>query len=353
MIVKGGESTMFEVLSNGSELAKKQMLFQQKFEPYIDETITAVIGFHGDNRQDETVHWSEKLGIWMCFSEAGNRYWNPFGIGNPKNESNLSITCEINIPFEGINRRIGGAFVCDNTTGDLYLMHRGTIGGSKKGVGKGLFERLYAGGWRNDVQDGLKNNKKVSSKMALIAAFDSSRFAYQVSQFVHNVRQMKDFISSATFNKNWEEQIHENLQGIFQPEFYGSRNLYKFEQLIQAECDHGIIVNKLAIELKSLGLKVRNDKHRDLYILSSEDTISAVLEIKTDITANSIYKAVGQLMVNNVEIPNSPNLFIVIPGCSNTLRIKLNKLGINVIIFDWNDDIPVFSGIEVLEKKVK
>ena len=75
---------------------------------------------------------------------------------------------------------------------NLYLLHRGRIGGGKRGVGKAVFEDKYRGKWEA-VEDGDR-----ISKLALISSFSSSRFAEHISNFVHEVERIKTEATSKT-----------------------------------------------------------------------------------------------------------------------------------------------------------
>lgn len=331
---------MLEVLSDARHIARAQKLFQKKLKPYVNEKMHVTIGFQGDSVY-LPVAWSEELNMWMCFNSVGTHYWNAFGVNKPKPDANMSITCEINSPFAGIDRRIGGVFVRDSETNQLFLMHRGRIGGSKKGIGKALFQSMYSGEWQSDVLDGVRGTKEVASRLALIAAFDSPRFALQVSQFVHGIRKMKDFVADPSFDEEWDADEF----GDFSPEFSGSKQPYTHANIVEAECDHGIVVNTLHERLQDLGFSVTNDQHRDLFILDEKNAIVAVFEVKTDVTTSSLYKAVGQLMLNNADLATEPKLYIVIPECTENLRRQFKKLDIQVITYGWEGNTVVFNGI--------
>ena len=62
--------------------------------------------------------------------------WNAFGTERPYPGAGLDIACEINFPYEGINRRVAGVFA-EDANGTVYVMHRGLIGGSKVGIDGG------------------------------------------------------------------------------------------------------------------------------------------------------------------------------------------------------------------------
>ena len=107
------------------------------------------LGFQGGSASCD-VFWHEKNHIWGVFmtdppiNKNGGRFWICFGDTKPYKKNMLPITLEINPPHEGVNRRLGGAFVNDDR-GNIYLCHTGKIGGGRKGIGKGAFLEFCRG----------------------------------------------------------------------------------------------------------------------------------------------------------------------------------------------------------------
>ena len=101
------------------------------------------VGWHGGNIATD-VYWLPDQGFWVAFNHdpKSNREWSAFGTMDPSNSKVLSITCEVNIPFQGVNRQIAGVFVRDTDSGKIFIAHSGKIGGGQKGIGKKLFWRL-------------------------------------------------------------------------------------------------------------------------------------------------------------------------------------------------------------------
>lgn len=314
------------------EILKYHRLFKTKMADFSSELIDVSIGFQGkDSYEYDTVHYSDVLNIWWVFGEAytANRYWNAFGIGKPKAESNVSITCEINYPYEGLNLRIAGLLVKDENN-SIILTHSGKIGGGKKNVGKSLFHNNYTGEY---IDVGIRNEVK---QYALIAAFNSSRFAYQVANFVSEIERIKNYDQTI----KGISQIR-GVKDTFNEEFSGKKKINKSES--EHKCDHGLVVNSLKSILANKKYTLANDVNRDLYILESKNRIKIVFEFKTDLMSQSIYKAVGQLLLNNIVLPNDPKKVLVVPvGINNKIKSALEKLGIKVLEFSWENGTPKF-----------
>jgi hypothetical protein len=97
-----------------------------------------------------------------------------------------SITCEINLPRAGADRKVAGIIAADDR-GALYLCHSGRMGGSRPGQRKSGFREFLADGvWRKlGWPDGEETEALV------IAPLDSPRLTRLLGQFVDAVRRFK------------------------------------------------------------------------------------------------------------------------------------------------------------------
>lgn len=95
----------------------------------------------------------------------------------------MSITCEINPPKNGLNRRVGGAFASDSV-GRLWLLHRGNF--NARGRVPSLFTRAHFRWQWQDVQDGHR-----TSQVLAIGALGSQDLIRRIRDFVHEVSRFK------------------------------------------------------------------------------------------------------------------------------------------------------------------
>lgn len=148
------------------------------------------VGWHGGNIATD-VYWLPDQGFWVAFNHdpKSNREWSAFGTMDPSNSKVLSITCEVNIPFQGVNRQIAGVFVRDTDSGKIFIAHSGKIGGGQKGIGKKLFWQRYKLSDPVNVQF----PDLIGSEMALIGAISDDLFLKQLSTFIHEIEKIKSF----------------------------------------------------------------------------------------------------------------------------------------------------------------
>ena len=174
------------ILTNRQEIEYEQREFVTRLEKHCDKQIPVKVGWKGDYK-DCSIRWSQDLGLWF-YSEKieGSRYWNVFGLSEvaPKQNSMLSIVCEINPPVEGLDKRTQGAFARDEH-GHVWLVHRGKIGGGKPGIGRKLFFENYQGEVREIAGD----------RFAIIGDISSPDFVESVKNFVREVNRIKNLVT--------------------------------------------------------------------------------------------------------------------------------------------------------------
>jgi hypothetical protein len=182
------------------------------------QPVESTIGFQG-GQQRATVYWRPGERFWTYLlqvarrpespenwvaaqpseSAAGgsasgvflaNRYWFCFGVTDPSATGGADITCEINVPYQGINRRVAGALVQDGL-GQIYLTHSGKVGGGRKGIGKAPFLAFYQGARPRPVlwPDGQE------TEALLVAEVGSSGMAADIGRFVHQVAAFKSHVT--------------------------------------------------------------------------------------------------------------------------------------------------------------
>ena len=324
---------MLKVITNQPVINKYTRLFVKKFKPFIDETVKVRLGHQGASFPAKVL-WSRKLGIWL-FSHTINevRYWNAFGRGKPKEANILSTTAEINFPWEGIDRKTGGAFA-EDAWGNIFVIHRGKIGGGKKGVGKSLFEHNYRGVW-SFMEDG-----DFITQIAVIGALNSSRFALQVALFVKKIEKLK---STATISPQTEMNFSEIT---FREDLVGAAPSEAVSEIFTA-CDGDLVVTSLANLLVRWKFRVGNDiKHRLFLIDPSKGKISHVFEVLADFKEKSVMAAAAKLLLQSATNEGSSLPIMVLPEEGiNIYAQELQKINIPVIGYRLEGERIIFPDL--------
>jgi hypothetical protein len=295
------------------------------------------VGWPGDHGEF-TLYWHEKAGFWVVFGEEEqSRYWCAYGTMDPNTHSSVNITCEINPPIEGIDRRCAGIFLKDSGTG-LYLGHSGKVGGGRKGIGKTNFLEQYSG-TREEVEwpDG------VTAEVVLLGKIGGRSFINNLAAYLRAVEAFK----SDTTGQTPAAVAERNPDLSFTPEFEGPKKKYRLTAAIESQCDHGTVVNTLHAELKAFGLHAYKTFKIDLLLADPKGTITHLIEVKTDQTTTSLYQAVGQVMLHGTLEKSDPRRIVVLPGevTADTAK-RMKRLGIEIVRYDWKGDKPVFTGLE-------
>lgn len=325
---------MLKVITDQTAIKKYAGQFNKRFKSFIREDVKVKLGHQGASFPARVL-WSRELGIWK-FSQTVKevRYWNAFGIGRPGTTGVLSIASEINFPWAQIDRKTGGAFAGDHWD-NVFVIHRGKIGGGKKGVGKSLFEHNYRGVWS------LMEDGDSISEVAVIGNLKSDRFALQVAQFVRKIEMMKlSAAESVQTEMDFAEiKFHEDLVGSEIP---------LPEDEIVSACDHDLVVSDLADLLQKHKIRIGNDAESELFAVdTSENRISHIFEIVTDSKEKSIMAAAAKLMLQTSAAAVNPVPVLVLPEPEKShYEPDLRRINISVIGFHWQKEKAVFTGLE-------
>jgi hypothetical protein len=255
---------------------------------------------------------------------------------DPNSHSSVNITCEINPPTEGIDRRCAGVFLKDSGSG-LYLAHSGKIGGGRKGIGKMNFLEQYSGSLEEvEWPDG------VTAEVVLLGKIGGRSFVNNIAAYLRAVEAFKANATGQTPAPITEK----NPDLSFTPEFEGPKKKYKLTSAIESQCDHGTVVNTLHAELKALGFDAYKTSKIDLFLADGKTTITHLIEVKTDQSTTSLYQAVGQMMLHGALEKSDPQRILVLPGeVSTDTASRMKRLGIEIVRYDWKEGMPVFDSL--------
>lgn len=305
----------------------------QDSQPYPNH----LVGWSGGHGRF-TVYWHPTEQIWSLMERyyAKNRYWCCFGTRHPSSPGNLSITCEINIPYQGINRRVAGVFA-QARDGHFYLTHSGKVAGGRSGIGKEAFVTFYG---NSDNWDTVYWPDGKETETILIGRLNGRHLLSHIAHFVRKVESFKKYATSG--------QTNPLESPTFNPEFSGTRQSYRVKGKVESRCDHGLVISALEAELWRQGLTVGNDQARDLFVIEDGQT-TTLFEAKTDTSTSSIYSAIGQLMFHSTTQRTEPKRVMVLPERPNEqTQNALTRLGIAVLAYHWHQGRPIFENIEVI-----
>lgn len=205
---------MYKTVVQPGKIKKCQLLLSQILKKSLPHSGNFIIGFPGGS-WNETIQYNDD--IWFHNYEIGAeekspRHWNGFGLVQElSNKKSNNIVVEINIPTNGINRKVSG-FFAKNSSGKIGLFHRGGLGGGRKGIGKQAFLNWSSYELTQTITDGI------NEKAILVGIIDSHDFTSRLHDFLLNIANFKQLatageINEATFipdDELWERIRNEN-----------------------------------------------------------------------------------------------------------------------------------------------
>ena len=332
------------LITNKAEIKKLHKKLISQLSIFTTRKIDALTGHKGNSITTE-VCYSKELNIWWDMSldglvegKSGKRYWNAFGIDEPIPNKLSNIVCEINYPEEGINKRVAANWVKEGN--DYLLVHSGKIGGGRIGIGKNGFIQNYNGVFLE------VDNSDLPNEITVIGNLNDPNLAFQIKSFVEEVARIKQLLVRRVPSSRKHTPL-EIIEHSFNEEFVGTKEYLGKKEKISSTANHGLVVNSLKNLISIKDKLVANDKQRDLYLYTDKGLIRTVFEIKTSLTSQTIFTAVGQLFVNNIRLMPVPRLIYVIPEKPNiNLAKTLKKLGIEVLVYYWKNNLPEFKDLE-------
>jgi hypothetical protein len=325
---------MLKVIDDETLIRKYAKLFARRLRSFADETIKVKLGHQGASFTAR-IRWSRRLGLWSFSRPSpGVRWANFFGTEKPAPGISLAITTEINFPWSGVDRKTGAAFARD-IWNNVYVVHRGRIGGGKKGVGKSLFEENYrgVGTWMED-QD-------TRAQVAVVGALSSPRFALQAALFVRKIDRLKSRVSSSL-------QTSLNFQDVsFREAFIGYGPACPICDRLSEACDHDLILSHLAMLLKRWKYKVGNDADRELFVMSqAHQRVSHVFAVPTDSTSRSVLAKAAELLLWKTAEGDGVTAVLVIQEDQLIQYVQaMERLGVIPLPYRMEGERIVFSDL--------
>lgn len=305
---------MLQLIANSKEKRSAQRELERQLKQQLEAEGDLNIGHRGGNFQ-WPVHSNGPGKLWGAFGDAPSdspvpRFWNGFGVFDPA--SSQTIVVEINIATASNHESVAGFYARDVSTGDIFLMHSGKIGGGKPGVGKSLFlewspaELVKAYKDEGGYREGL-----------IVGRVNSADIAARIWRFVCDVRAFKKAVDAGEFETREHKQeaaIYERLEE-YNRESSGIRK-GKRSGLFEYVTYHGDVVDKLKEERnsrKAEGETVSNSKLVDLRV-TKRGALTEVYEVKTSVGLQALYGAIGQLMTHSWSEGGKVAKILVIPA---------------------------------------
>jgi len=265
-----------------------------------------------------TIHWARDDGFWWAFEPRRARDALLLGHAPDAPTKRESITCEINLPTGGADRKVAGIVVADET-GALYLAHSGRMGGARPGQSKsGFREFLDDGVWRRvHWPDGEE------SEALIVAPLASPRLTRLLGAFVEAVRRFK----------GGEPPAHQTGLCV-EPNSNDSAT---------AACDRRLVDVALHEELAKRGLFGGSD---DLFSLRGERP-QPLFALVADGEAEELAMAVGSLSLASARGGPDVRPILIAPATlAERDGAALDSLPFACVRYRWRGARAIFDGLD-------
>jgi hypothetical protein len=264
-----------------------------------------------------TIHWVRDDAFWWTVAPRHQRDALVLGHAAHPPGRRESITCEINLPRAGADRKVAGIIAAD-TGGALYLAHSGRMGGARAGQSKSGFREFLADGvWRTVAwPDGEETEALV------VAPLDSPRLTRLLGRFVESVARFK------------EGDLPPAQPGLcVEPSVHGSAG---------AACDRSLVDVALHEELSKRGLFGSVD---DLFSLRGERP-QPLFALIADGEPEGLALAVGSLSLAAARGGADVRPILIAPAELAERDGALDSLPFACVRYTWRGARAVFDGLD-------
>lgn len=291
-----------------------------------------------DGASDHRLYVRDDLAIWMAppLETTTGYLWTPFGTLPMDPKHNQSMIVQINRVGPDSTHATAGLLATD-AAGTKWICHTGRLGGGRSGISKSAFLA-----W-----SGLEPVEIVDSQGRITGAIPIARLGdddlpRDVARYVRLVADFKarrpapaspPRPSPSSLRKLLEEPRHTSA--------VAAREGYQMRRV------HGQVWKCLSDAVRTVRNDAFNDRLRDLYI-GKPNAPDIQFEIKPSADTQSIYTAVGQLLLHSTGAPARRRVIVLPSTLKPALRSGIEKLGIDIVTFTLTKTRIRFRGLDTL-----
>lgn len=293
---------MLSLLVERDEIAEAQEALRKVMSTEFPGREYRNITFRPGGLSDQEV-WTWRDRYWYCpgVLEGRNvrapRFVNRFGV-LVLAPAGLGITVQANVALQWRKGRAEGFFARDESTGALYLLHSGNVGGGRPGVGGHAFRAWY----RERGVSVVDPNGRVRFGFVVIpiGASDPTRSARRYVDAIEAFKQAVAVGEIDTDDPGFQRTMQEFDDFYREPR--GRRTGYR-PGGIDYLSRHGEVVDALHAWRKAQRLtrrqRIVKNVFIDMGIEEGPEKLVELYEVKTSSERSDIYGAIGQLLVHS------------------------------------------------------
>jgi len=275
---------------------------------------TRRIGYPGGHADRDVFFLEENGGdsLWYISwpGVKGDKMITLLGHGEFGGSDWLSIDVQFNYPLEKFSRRMGAAFLEDLTTGEVFLAHRGIVTLGQRVPKDKILEAMSAEVVEAENSHRIDEYMLVTPLSSKTLVDDLSKFSRRLRTAIRNLGQESE-IDADTLEDNSSEEFdftlksaslkskttRKGMNGLrdYFEEFSGNRRAYTPKKSFPISY-HGKVVHALHEEMERHGDTL---KSRAIDLVANLTDAAVLFEVKTKSDSQSIFTAVGQLLVHS------------------------------------------------------
>jgi len=332
---------MFVALEQSSQIVASEAELRATVRNELKATERKNIGWQGGTIRNAGVHHDGEYWYWSRNwpeDGASDRFHNWFGHFDANRD--LHIGVEINVSRHGVDGGLAGLFARDTEGGQVYLFHTGAVGGGTSGVGKTAFV-----GWFNDCPMPVSTSDGPMLAYPIVPT-TGRNILPALRRYLNAVRDFKQAAKLGLTNT----PAHRTRAQRFRDYYSEPRGRRKGRRspAFDYVTRHGEIVDKV-VEWRRRkgelhGARIVKNTYIDVGVMRA-GKLTELFEIKPAGDRQSIYTAIGQLLVHGAD-PKCDRRILVIAhdvmlpaDISGTLklldievlRVALNAAGVTVL----------------------
>lgn len=285
---------MLQLVEGTAEILEAQKILGATLKRVLKDRGIHNVGFPSGN-EDYRLFAARPGEMYWALSKPNEehgvrRFVNSFGVF-ADNAASQQIVVEISIPECGDNALAGGMFARDPSSGEIYLLHSGKVGGGYKGVGTATF-RAFHGGPLELVRARTRLREAI-----LIGSLSDRRLPALLWQYVQIVIAFKQAVRRGD---QWSDAppslraLPDEAWGHREGQRSGALDYYSYHGAIYAA------LKQRTNRAVAAGSKVDRTQYIDLAVWEGNSLVQ-IFEIKTGGGRQSLYTAIGQLMTHAPE----------------------------------------------------
>lgn len=290
----------------------------------------------------------QKVRGWSPITRDPERHANHLLFGEPGTTSWLELAVQLNFPKKSYKRTYAGAFVRDES-GRFFVAHRGKLTRGKAGLAKEQVLSHFS-----TCVTAIDKNK--TTRVILIADIEDPNLVDKLFKFAYEAREAANKIADGVLDEKLPKKDTKHLNtkektailSAYFDEYSGESIIKTSKSSGTRVVRHGAIVSALAESLSEAGF-LKKSQAIDLAVVH-EDSAS-LYEVKTSADTQSVYTAVGQLLIhgellsNLIKCPIHTFLVLPEPPRKDLLTALEKAMGASVLIYKELDNSYIFSDL--------